>query len=105
MNDEIMRQIKYQVEYVENGQTKHQDFEATGPGEAFAYCLIDHPSATLVKARCEGFCGSAHGFSEYPAPAVQRPPVHDPGPFRKLKKNEKGCEFPFYDEVKVKPVS
>lgn len=97
-------QFKYTVIYSEGGKQKQADYEAISAGEAFARCLTDHPSCKLLKARSEGSYMGGYGHTDYDPPSVQRLPVKEPRPFRKLKKHEKGCEFPFYDKVKVRPV-
>lgn len=93
----------YQVHYqTPEGAKLHDDCEAGNAGTAFALCLKAHPDCTLVKAIVEGRYGSATGHTEYYPPPVQRAPQRNLRAARALNKREKGCEFAFYDEVKVK---
>lgn len=101
-------QLHYRVDYIEDGFERTQkDIWCSNPGAAFAACQKIHPEAKMLKAWVEGAIeiqGSNCGYQEWEAPPVQRQPVKEQRPSRALKPDEKGCEFPFYDEVKVKPV-
>lgn len=91
---------RYQVSFELYGLLQREDFEAGNAGTAFALCLKAHPEAKLVKAIVEGISGA--GWMEHLPPPVQRPPTKRTHAARALNKREKGCEFPFYDQVKVK---
>lgn len=96
-------QLHYRVDYELEGETYTQkNIWCSNPGAAFAACQKAHPDAKMIKAWVEGAKG--FGYQEWDTPPVQRQPVKDPRPPRALKPEEKGCEFPFYDEVKTKPV-
>lgn len=96
-------QLNYNVNYELGGKTKTKRILASNPGTAMAMVLKETPSATIIKAWVEGvgFC-KARGYQEWLAPPVQRLPKPNPRPARALKPNERGCEFPFYDEVRAK---
>jgi hypothetical protein len=103
MNDKIKKkekpmQLHYNVDYELDGQTKTQiNIWSSDPGSAMAECLKKNPGARIISAWVEGFKGA--GFQEWFAPKVQRDPMPEPRRARALRKNERGCEFPFYDEV------
>lgn len=89
----------YDVEYIEDGVGRVEKIQSTNPGSAFAECLKSHPGCKLIKATVEGYLGKSHGYTEHFPPPVQREPIKIPRTARALRKKERGCEFPFYDEV------
>jgi hypothetical protein len=101
-NEKTM-QLHYNVDYELNGETlTEKNIWSSCPGSAMAHVLKKNPEAKIIKAWKEGnpFTQSAQrGYQEWAAPPVQRVPKPEPKPARALKPKERGCEFPFYDEV------
>lgn len=92
----------YKVTYSVGGNEMSKTVESSNAGSAFAEILKANHQAVLIKAVCEGVAMGGYGHTEYLPPPVQRAPLKVIHPSRPLRKNEKGCEFPFYDEVKAK---
>ena len=95
-------QLNYNVDYELNGKKLTQSkIEASSPGLAIARCQKSNPGAKIIKAWFEGYSPQyGSGYQEWPAPPVQRDPIKEPHAARALKPSERGCEMPFYDEVK-----
>jgi hypothetical protein len=92
-------QLHYNVDYELDGEKlTERDIFSSSPGTAMASTLKKYPACKIIRAWKEGR-GFGIGFQEWESPPVQRFPKPEPKPARALKPNERGCEFPFYDEV------
>lgn len=94
----------YNVTIELDGERRTRSVEAVDPGQAMAILLKLEPDCRIIEVeRYSGGAGFGEGFTIYEPPPVVRPPVKDPAPARALRRSERGCEFPFYDEVVSPP--
>jgi|SRR6266446_1821269 len=92
--------MKYEIEFEKDGVMEVEDYkDCKDVGMAFARCQKEHKPCKLIRARAWGRFRDGEGWIDYTPPPVQRDPIKEPRPARALKSTEKGCEFPFYDEV------
>lgn len=92
----------YQIEYELDNKLEIKPYEAPNPGEAFAKCLKEHPSATLIKATRFGKipAGPMSSYVEinYIPPPVQRPLAENLKPVTvKSQPAKDEMVFPFFD--------
>ena len=87
----------YKVEFIDDGETEVKSIDADNPGHAFYKCQREFPLATMIKCWREG-TRMAEAYTEYLPPRVQRDPVPEPKPPGPMKRNDRSCVLPFYDE-------
>lgn len=97
----------YQVEFDLDGELKQEPYEASNPGMAFAKCLKENPSATLIKAIRWGKIPagplSQYAQINYDPPKVQRPPRSEPKPVNPTKiPAPDEMVFPFFESCRRK---
>src|SRR5689334_23009235 len=91
---------RFTVGYILEGDEKCETVRAQDPGRAFAAVQLLHPKAQMLRAECCGIVADGCGYNCYYPPQVQRHPRKDIKPPRGLNPHEKGCEMPFYNNVR-----
>lgn len=92
---------KYTIDYLLNGETRQDDYDAPNPGEAFAKCLKENPGATLLHCTRYGKILQQYVLINYDPPPVQRPLAKQVrmGKTTKTPTSEE-MTFPFFEECR-----
>lgn len=94
--------MKYEITYeLDHSLNSKIYLDCKDVGMAFARCQQDFPKAKMIRGRAYGTFPSV-AETLYDPPPIQRDYKRNPHYPRPLKQNERGCEFPFYDEVVTK---